>query len=818
MSKVTLGTVKYYDPADIYSYEVDNRPLYDISANVELINTAIANLGFYQEVSANPETEPPGGFTPLTCVLYGQNGLLFPIDISQPVTTIDYAKFPIFLVIEKMGVSKYKCLAFSSAFNMPGLFNKFLPDSIGRAIKLGPGGSLVDEIYFDLYYSDYTYQNIIVGKVLTPSTITFGGNQVAVLGDNRFLAKNRDDSTSGLIVKIIQNDINSSAFKSILTNTAGSPYPFTEYINQTYAPIGSTPGRLPVYFTSLPLSITDGIFNGNIDSLLNEVHFAAPSISASTHLDSKYKTAGVNVASLLGFSGSYLLHAKPLSINLSEVSQTLSTSLHFDSSTTPALSAIFDSSLVNFGTNAQNLASTLTAAVSTASGLQLGPLNAEGTGAFVYHVTNNAPSDAIYSDSDQYYFPMSGLSGGSAVVFTNKGAGAQAAMVFSTQGPLVLDSNVGVFCIDPGTKPSSLTNRNYVDKMFTAAANSANSRIPLAGSTADAPITGSLYFDVKSNNTDTATVLEFDSLIASRIKSSYPVEFKALATSDFQTVRGATPSTGEDSDLTTRLYVQGKIDAAITTAVGTNFVTKAGPDSISGTKTFESTAQIITSAATPLVLNAPIGLSVISLATTAATVVLEPSGVGLTAKFETSATVDADPDNTLVTKKYMLDSVEAIASGKVGAPIYAIWNAGTRTTTTSLAAANGWGYATRGITPDTASANFLTAFDLVESGALLYKLDAPLVLQVNVSDARIVGLGPAFPGGIFRTQTAIITKSGGTTTIVARNIHQDDTDGSSVNSLVGSSCSAVVLLNKNDILYILSEQADTVSASLARIS
>jgi hypothetical protein len=818
MSKVTLNTVKYYDPADIYSFEVDNRPLYDISGNVDLINTAIANLGFYQEVMANPETEPAGGFSALSCVLYGQNGLLFPIDISQPATSIDYAKFPIYLVIEVMGSSKYKCLAFSSAFSLPGLFNKFLPDSIGKAIKVGPGGSLVDEIYFDLYYSDYNYQQLTVGKVLTPTTIAFGGNQVSVLGDNRFLAKNRDDISTGTITKIIQNDVNSTIFKSILTNTSQSSYTFSEFVNQVAAPIGGTPGRTPVYFTSLPLTNTNGVFNTNfLDSVLNEVHFASPSVSAATQLDQKYKTAGINVGSLLGFAQSFLLHAKPLSANLSELSQELSTSLHFDSSVNTGLTTLFDSTLVDFGISAANFPSILRTAASSASGVSLGQFKSEGIGGFLYHLTNNSPADVVYNDVDTQ-FPMAGLRNGSITVLSSQSSTTgNSALALLSNGPILLDSATGVYCVSPGSEPSSLTNKYYVDKMVTAAANSANSRIPLVGNNSDNAITGSLYWDLTSNE-DPSTIFQFNTLVTATVKTAYPIEVKTLATTDFQVVRALTPSSGEDTDLTNRLFVQNKIDAAIGSAIGTNFVSRIAPDTIVAAKTFSDTAQIITNSATPLVLNAPIGLDTVEVASTADVIKFSPAIGGAKVKLETSATEVTDSDTTLVTKKYMLDTVDEIASGKVGEAIYGIWHVGNRTTTIStVSALSGWGHATRGITPDQASSNFLLTFDIVEGGALQYKLNTPAVFTVNVSDARIAGVGQSFPGGIYRTQTVIATNSGGIFQIIARNIHQDDTDGNSINSLVGASCSAIVVLNKDDILYIASEQADTVSASLARI-
>lgn len=815
MSKVTLTPVKYFDVADIYAAPVDNRPLYDISNNVELINSAIANLGCYHEVFANPETEPAGGFSNLTCVLYGQNGFIFPIDISQPVTTIDYSKYPIYLVIEKLEASKYKCISFSAALSLPGMFNKFLPDSIGRAVKLGPGGSLVDEIYFDLYYSDYNYQNILVGKVLTPNTIAFGGNQVSVLGDNRFLAKNRDDDTTGLTTRIIQNDINSTVLKSVLVNSSVSSYPFSEYVNQTSTSVGMQPGKTPVYFTSLPLTNTSGIFNvTQLESVLNEVHFASPLISAETHTDPKYRTTGINVSSLLSFAESFLLHAKPLSDNLQEVNQQLSTTLHFNASTNKGLSTLFDTSLVNFGLTSSGLTTALLAGSSDASGVQLAAFKTEANGGFLFHATNNISSDVALTDDDTT-FPISALRNGTALVLYNQSTvPGSAALLLGSNGPVILDSPTGVFCPNPGTFDYSVANVAYVTSMVKAATNTATTKIPLSGSSPDEPITGSLYIDIKGSERP-STVLELDTLVSAEIKSANPVEIKTLATSDFQVLRAETPSTGDNKDVANRAYVQAKIDSAVTNAIGTNFISRIAPDTIEATKTFSPTAQIITSGITPIVLNVPTPGGTAEIESSANIVRFVPLADHV--KLESSATTDLDSDDTLVTKKYMLDKIENIATNKVGEIIYGIWHTANKLTTATVTEFNGWAYATRGITPDQSSVNFNTYFTLVENGALLYTGDEEAIFTVHVADARINSVGPALPGNAFRTQTAIAVKTNGVVNMIARNIHQDDTDDRSIWSLVGASCSAVVVLNKDDILYIMSELPEVVSASLVRV-
>lgn len=752
-SKLTLKPVQYYDIADVYSYEVDNRPLYDISENVDRLNTAIANVGFYHEVYANPDTEPVGGFTPLTCAYLGQNGRIYPIDISQSVVTIDYTKYPIYLVLESLGLSQYKCLAFSASFSMQSLFNKFLPTSVGSAIKLGPGGTLVDEIYFDLYYSDYGYQNLIVGKILTPTVIAFGGNQVSVIGDNRFLAKNKDDSTTGLITRYIQNDINSTAIKTELINSDNSQYTFTEYLNYVSTPYGVSETKSPIYFTSAPLVIKDGSFTAsNLESVLNEVHFASPGISADTLTDIKYKTAGINVGGLINYSQNYLIHGKKLSSNLEELSQSIGTSLYFDSiNSTEGLVAQFDSAYANFGTTDTTLLSSVISASTNASGVSFGNYKS-GTGGIICNFTNNSPSNTEYVENLNT-FDMSTLSSGNALLVYNKGdAGA---LILGASGPVLLTSDVGVYYKPVPTKNYEIANKLYVDMVGTSSANSAATKIPLAGTTKDAPATGGIYFDTKSN-VDPNTVFQFDTLLRTDIKSTYPVEFKTLDNSAYQVLRVDTPETGNINDAVNRTFLANAFSNFLLNEFGDNYIKSRVDSTISAVKTFDNLSQIITQASVPLVLNKDItdtSTTEVFIETDSSAIhFVGPTGMD-TAKLKSAQTVSTDSNDTLVTKKFVDDQIEA---NKPMGSIFSIWDAKAPTSKTYLTNYLGWYYGTRGVYGEEIADNFSKYFELTEDGALHYVGTETMLLNVSLictntgvtADGRSVQLSTSRAGSM----------------------------------------------------------------------
>ena len=819
MTKITLKPVQYYDIADIYEASVDNRPLIDISTNINTINTAISDLGFYQEVYANPDTEPAGGFSPLTCVFLGQNSRIYPIDISQSVVSIDYSKYPIYLVLASLGLSLYKCLAFSASFNFQTLFNKFLPDSVGSAIKVGPGGSLVDEIYFDLYYSDYNYQNIIVGKVLTPTTISFGGNQVSVVGDNRFLSKNRDDSTTGLITRYIQNDVNSTAFKSILVNTDNSGYPFTEYVNYIATPYGIDAERTPIYFTSAPLNVANGAFTTpNVEALLNEIHFAAPSISADTLTDIKYRSAGINVGSLLNFSETYLLHSQKLSANLEELTQSISTSLIFDSSaSTTGLTAQFTSLLANFGTTAAGLTSTLVSASNTASGISFGSYST-GSGSILCHVTNNTPSNTVFTE-DTNFFDMSSLLTGNALLVYNKGVAGS--LILGASGPILLSSSVGAFYSNSPTKGFELANKQYVDMVGLSAANTAATRIPLAGALSDAPVTGGLYFDIKSN-TDPNTVLQFDTLLRTDVRSTYPIEFKTLDNSGYQTLRADTPTTGVDNDVINRTFLATALDNLITNAIGSRYVRKDQQDTISAIKTFDTAGQIITQSSNPIVLNKQTGNNFVTIQTNA-TALCFTGLLGVdTAKLRSAQTVLSDDDATLTTKKFVVDQINL---AKPMGSIFSIWGNAAPGPKTYLTGYVGWSYGTRGIYGEQSSTSFPSYFELVEDGALHYRGSETILLTVSLSCTSVQNI---LAGAL---SIAVVVRTGSTLKVVGHAVNGSYTEtvNSTGHSQQGNtttytqtinypnaSYNGLVLLNQDDILYPVVSGCNSLSFSVIK--
>lgn len=831
MSKLTLNQIAYYDINDVYCWETDNRPLYDISSNVDLINTAISNLGFYQEVYANPDTEPAGGFSPLTCVWLGQNGRIYPIDISQSIVTIDYTKYSIYLIIESLGSSKYKCLGFSASYSIQSLYNKFLPDSIGKAIKVGPGGTLVDEIYFDLYYANYGYQNIIVGKVLAPTVISFGGNQVSVLGDNKFLARNKDDSTTGLVTRFIKNEDNSTAVKTELINTANSQYPFTEYVNYIYTPYGQDSERTPIYFSSTPLEISGNSFTvDNLESVLNEVHFASPAISADSLTDTKYRTSGVNIGTMLSYASNYLLHGKQLATNLAESNQIISTSLTFEpSETTTGLLVQFGSAYANFGiTPDAMISSVLSASNSTASGVALGPYTS-GSGSIICNLTNSISAETDFGTTNDNYFDMSSTVSGNALVIYNKGVSGS--VILGGTGPVLISSTAGAYYKNTPTKNYELANKGYVDAVGISAANTANTRIPLAGTTSEAPATGGIYFDLKSNGTDPNTVLTFDTLLRTDVRSGYPIEFKTLNNSGYQILRGETPQTGNNNDLINRSFLATALNNLITNAIGSRFVRTDAEDTITAPKTFSDTSQIITQSAMPFSLRKESGMDEIAVETDATAIVFTGLNGLDTAKVRSSQTVTTDDDATLTTKKFVMDQIEA---AKPMGSLFSIWDTKAPGATTYLSNYLGWAYGTRGKYGEQKSDSFSEWFELVEDGALLYKGTETILLNINMSAVNSkqkgnVGFsGSAKKGSL---QISILVKTGATVkqilhatngsyieTYIQHHGGKNDSDEEKTRTVyTGSSlCSGLVIMRTNDILYPLAKGSDTITLSIIK--
>ena len=894
MTKITLNPVNYYDINDVYSYEVDNRPLYDISSNIDIINNATALLGFYQELQANPDTEPANGFPNYVCAYVGANGLLYPIDISQSILVLDYATVPIYLIIKSLGSSKYSCISFSASLTINSLFNKFMAGAIGHGLKVGPGGALVDEVYFDLYYSVYGYQNIFVGKILTPTTISFGGNQVNILSDNTFLSKDMDDSTIGLITKYINNATSATALKNVLVNSASTQYPFIEYINQIgTTAIGFPASSLPVYFTSVPLQTNpDGSFVlSTVENVLNEIHFASPNVSGNSVTDSRFGTAGVNISTLFGFSQNYLLHSQTLSHSLSEISQNISTSLLFTSATASSTNGLFiqfDSVSNSFGLDStafSNIPTAITAGMTTtANGIAFDTFKTSGLGAFVGYLSNSNLSTSTYSDSTTGGPAISALVGSNALALVCKSSAGNALISLDTDY-LLLNTSVGTYYSKTASLAYEITNKGYVDAAVNAAINTAKSMVPLIGNSNTNPITGSLYLDLTSSSNitgDSSTVLQFNTMLVTAINSSNPVSFRTSDASAFQVVRGFTPFDNDiitlptADDFATRNYLQSSDPGGFVTFLTTALPSTAGlylalgtlgsgsTQTVYGDKTFIGTTSFQGTTLATLDSGAGSDTPCTIVCSNISTLTFNGS-VNFRLQYATGVTIASpttsgpDPDQySLIPRKYLDDNLSLMVNTLLGPGICGTWPWSKQIRTLGLptggtASGSGtisldgylWNFAVSSVAAEdgfsdsvdltTGQGPFWTYFSAATDGSLIfngiqdpaatYDPANPLAHTVGsrfvicVSDGRETAIGDAYHGGIFRTETCIGIKRHGTSdiTVYARNIHQDDTDGNSINTLVGSSCSTSVKLEPGDQVYLLSQDAEFGSGSIARL-
>ena len=331
---ISLKPINIYQEFDPYDIDVDNRPLLNIQDNISEIVSILEDSGFYSEIAADPSQEPAGGFVPFTCACVYSNSLLIPIDISKSVFEIDYTTYPIVLILGQKdpNLLTYPCISFSAGLRLSSTFTYFVPGSQGRLLRVGPGGVLVDQMYYDLSYASKGYQALYVGKILGPTSIVFGGNQVNILGNNFYLAKNRDDLTTGLITVQRSNSNSNTVFKSINSNDIGSTYTYAEYTNSYSSPTSISVYPTPVYFSTseLPFDQSTSTFTTSaLESLLNEIHFSTPAVNTFVGATQLYLTAGVNVRSLLDFASSSVLHSPSYSNNISEIGQGISTKLIF---------------------------------------------------------------------------------------------------------------------------------------------------------------------------------------------------------------------------------------------------------------------------------------------------------------------------------------------------------------------------------------------------------------------------------------------------------------------------------------------------------
>lgn len=858
MSQIKLNPIRYYDISDIYSYEVDNRPIYDLRSNIDTLNSGLNTLGFYQTMAANPESEPPGGFSAMTVAYVGDNSRLFPIDLTISPLIIDYTKYPLYLVLGKTTDNMYNCISFSSSLTLPSFYDRFLPDSVGKALKLGPGGTLVDELYFDLYYSSQTYQNIIIGKVLTTTSISFGGNQVSTLSDNHFLAKNRNDHTTGLLTTYIDNSVYTDAHKNILLNNTGSQYPFMTYRDYIGdASMISLARPIPIYFSAYPLEtdpITGSFLEGNITSLLNEVHFRTPAVISGQLYNPKYSTSGVNIASLTDYSNSFMLHNKAMSTLLNENNQLLGTSLTIDASVNPAASfrlpVISNVESEGFGSSINiinGLPSLMFTAISEKeSGVHFGNYGS-GTGAFLGYVEDSTlltdaqiigltaeNPDSILLSNQQSLIDLA--SGSHFLIHAKRNASAQTAIIMRSDDYLILSADNVLVNSSLALRANSVVPKSYVDGVVKAIAKNSVS-IPLTGTETDVPITGTLRMDLTASTASATKVLDFLTLAKTEISSSNPVEFLVSgADGQYQTLRGNTPVASSvdahEKDLVNRGYLTTAIRDVITGAVGSgaiSFVTLAAPQTLTGVKTF-SLSPVFTNATKAITL-APAGIATTGTAVIASSTntvrMIHNTTSNLVSLQVATPVSDALPNN-VATVEYVQNAISTALAGEFGSDgvVFASWEYQTpdRAVLGGGIAFENEQFAGRYYScmptaiPSAKSDTFFNWFTY-QDGSLLYKGTVPGVFLVNTSDGRFTSPGQKINStmNIYRAITKIATTSGNVTTVLAANVHQDDTAVENSNVLVGTSCSAVVKLTSGMILHIGSELSDRVAASIVRI-
>ncbi len=817
MSKFTLNTVNYYSPSDIYSFETDNRPLVDISSNIDILNSGMSQLGFYGEYTANPQFEPSGGFQPYTCVYVGSNGQLNPIDISTSKLVLDYTQYPIALILENNSPN-YQVLFFSASLPLPGS-SQFLSTSMGAALQIGPGGSLVDEYTFQLSYASYGYQNLYVGKILTPTSISFGGNQVSTLSDNRYLVKDREDSSTGLITELRDSQSSLISHKTVVSNSINLPYPYLEYQDSigNYSDYLLQQQPVPIYFTYTTLNEdpSSGQFTTNVAQSLNELHFSTPTISSSSISD-QYLTAGMNIGSFLSYATNYLLHSVQLSNSLSEASQTISTSLVFDNTVNSSTILGFNQILYDTGTTLDATSSYPNTLLSNLQSTQLKGITfntySTGTGSFIGYVTDSNTLAAIPQTTINS-LDITKLKNSHSLLIHSTATDSYLSNIFLiSSGYISLSATSGVIYSNTPTLNYEITNKQYVDQAVLSAVGTAATKVPLAGNTSDTPITASLYIDA-TTSTEPSNVLKFNTLTNTDILSSNPVEFKALATSDYQVVRGLTlpDSTGNSNDFTTRSYVTTAISSAISGAIGTNYVTTSGgAQTISSAKTFSST---ITSQNTiPLAFSGS-GAGQLQITSDVSLISFIPSGTNTSVKLETSPTVSADADTVVVTKGYL----NSLLASNASVPCFGTWPWSTSLMKVTLTGTYYNWYNCTGGLPPTQQVNFNTLFTAASDGGWVYSGTSPAIFNISVADGRWNGHGNFLNSGIVRTQTAIIAKLSGALVVLSAAIDQVDTAGDNVNTQVGTSCSTSIQLNPNDIIYMVSEDSDHVSASIVKI-
>lgn len=715
---INLNPINLYQEFDPYDIDVDNRPLLDIQDNLSKIAELLGHLGYYSDISADPSQEPAGGFLPFTCAAVYSNSLLIPIDISNSIYEIDYTTYPIVLILgaKNTDTNTYPCLFFSAGLGLSNKFAYFTTGSQGRLLLVGPGGQLVDQMYYDLAHSAKGYQSLYVGKILSPTSIVFGGNQVNILGNNYYLAKNRNDTTSGLVTVQRSNNDSNVVFKSVTVNTVGTSYPFAEFTNGYSSSTVITTYPVPVYFSSAELEFNQqsGSFSSSdLESNLNELHFSTPAVGTFTQADQKYLTAGLNVRSLLDFASSNIIHAPSYSNNVSELTQSLSTRLLF-SDRTKTISTDPDIPLgVSMSTPATTVGNAILASTNQPANL-LPTVDSTGvifsdyfaaTGAYIGGVIDDSSLTtsrmlAVDDINNQKANIVNGLDSGfttngindysdsfTLLISSKSDTTVAANIALRADGYINLSSGKGI--LTNAATPvlaAELTSKSYVDGRIKVVMDSELTKIPLTGTnnpdptTGTAtitPVTGSISFDVQGNNVSTSKVLAFKTIGTTDIASNNIIKFVEEDGTTPQILQaGATPYVAVGSNPLTPLnevVTRTILDSFVTEKLvgGTGiYVTTTGTQSIAGDKAFEGITSFwntSASAAPNFRLAAQDNLSLIPVDFS----LLSSNSLSITnvqPVLLSRSTDAADPDGSITTKDYV-DAAVASSVADIG-PAY----------------------------------------------------------------------------------------------------------------------------------------------------
>ena len=700
---ITLKPIKIYQEQEPYDVDVDNRPLLDIRDNLSSIAGILEAAGNYAEIAADPSSEPANGFSPFTCACVYSNSLLIPINIATPVSSLDYSAFPIVLVLNYMAdIKKYACMYFSAGIKLSDKFASFTPGAEGRLLCVGPGGELVDQMYYDLAHASKGYQSLYVGKILTSNSISFGGNQVSILGSNFYLGKNRNDTTSGIVTVQRSNSDSNVIFRGININDTGTAYNFAEYVNSSSSASSLSNSPIPVYFASSQLSYnqaTATFTSPNLETYLNEVHFNTPSINSLSGSTQTYLTSGVNVRGLLDFNATNVVHSSTYSNTSGELSQVLSTKLIFTNRTPTVLNPSdipmglsIPYKVKSIGTSIFNNQPNNINPVEDTTGITFGDYFGTG-GAYFGAVQDDSAAAVGRPDSvtDQATQTVAGAitsniitdySDSFTLVLSARSGVTAANIAINTDGYLSLASGKGILTNSLTPKlDSELTSKRYLDSQIAKVAASDANKVPITGTIENASISDALVFDltdpIKSPSNDT-NVLTFKGVNWVEIASYQKVKFlDAPGSTTLQyvyanTSSGTIPVDGERFQLVNKEFLAAYVATSLTTT--TPFVTAgdvgalASPQSIYGLKTLKSTLSSIVDDGDDCLSLASLGSGTggvpVTFAVSGSGVNVGRLTIGSTQPVVLSrSTADADPDGALVTKDYVVGKVDAVGPG-----------------------------------------------------------------------------------------------------------------------------------------------------------